>query len=151
MIPYILYALLLISNSKAKTPEINVEKIRATIHQMIENNIIEESLEYIAYRESRNKYDVVSPTMDYGKYQINISNLYNHEINPYLFLKDSLKQEMFARKFMKIHIDIIKNPMYNRFYYLPLTKQILINSWGGIGYAINNQQTYSHIFLPIQN
>ena len=58
---------------------------------------------------------------------------------------------MFARKFMKIHIDIIKNPLYNRFHYLPLTKQVLINSWGGIGYVINNQQAYSYIFLPIQN
>lgn len=122
---------------------INIQKVYT------EDDLIESALKYLAYRESRNTYTAISSTNDWGKYQINASNLYHYNINPYEFLKNKAQQEQFARMFMKIHIDMLKNPRYNKYYYLPITKQLLINSWSGIGTVLNNQLAYKEIFIPV--
>lgn len=118
------------------------------IAQYQEELLISKALEYLACRESGFNYRAISPTSDFGKYQINSSNLYARGINPYQFLEVPYKQEEFARKFMKIHIkDYLKNPQVNIYWQKSINKEVLINSWAGVGTVVNNLYAYSRIIL----
>ncbi len=119
-------------------------KVMESIKQEI---MINKALLFLACRESGFNYNAVSPTNDYGKYQINIANLRNYGIDPKKFLKDSVQQEKFAKEFMKVHFNIIKNPNSNAYWKHPVNYKVLINSWAGIGVVVNNPYSYNHIFL----
>ncbi|NJL81224.1 MAG: hypothetical protein HC917_24965 [Richelia sp. SM2_1_7] len=79
-------------------------------------------------------YKLISPTSDYGKYQINQINFrYGgvcYGITFEEFLNSPMLQEYKARELMKLHIKIIKQ------YNLPITKERLHKSWFGIAYAL---------------
>ncbi len=106
-----------------------------------EEMLIEKVLDSISKRETKAHiypvacYKMISPTKDYGKYQINWIHFSNgglcYGINEGFFLSSPELQENIARKLMAVHIKIIKQ------YRLPITESRLHKSWFGIGYALN--------------
>jgi predicted RNase H-like HicB family nuclease len=142
MIPYILYALLLISNSKAKTPEINTEKIKQTLEIMVEKSMVNSVLDSIANRETRynvigdRAYKLISSTNDYGRWQINGVHFLNGGICQGItyqeFLNSPALQEQKAKELMALHIRILRQ------YGQKITPRKLHLGWFGISVALYN-------------
>lgn len=110
------------------------EKVIAMIQEEL---LITKVLDSIAIRESRNRYDVISPTMDFGKYQLNYLAHFGtygicRGVNPYEFLKNPTLQERKARELMKLHISIMRQ------YGVKITEKKLHLSWFGIAYSLYN-------------
>jgi hypothetical protein len=110
---------------------INYEKVKSQ-----EDKLIDSVLVALYHQESVNAggYKAIgyntNGTIDYGKYQINSTNLYKYGINPDEFLNNPIQQEQFARDFMKLHINILKS--YNK----DITFKRLKLAWAGIAYAL---------------
>lgn len=137
-----MYALLLLSNSKVKMPEISADKVKHTLEIMIEKSMINSVLDSIANRESgfnymgNKSYSLVSPTNDYGKYQLNGIH-WNYGgvcqgITYTTFLNNPELQEIKARELMALHIRILRSKG------IKITTRKLHLSWFGIGVALYN-------------
>lgn len=98
-----------------------------------EDKLIDKVLDSIAIRESRGNYKAVSPTADYGRYQLNQIHFYSgicKGITFQQFLNNPVLQEQKARELMKLHILLIKQKG------LLITETRLHKSWFGIAYAL---------------
>lgn len=128
-----------VKEDKAKNYQVIVEEERVNYPvytYVCEDTLIEQVLVALYHQESitAGGYKAVgyntNGTVDYGKYQINSTNLYKYGINPYEFLNNPSHQEWFARFFMKVHIDFLK--YHNK----PIDFKRLKIAWGGIAYAL---------------
>lgn len=88
------------------------------------------ALDFLAYRESRNQWNVISPTLDYGKYQINHIHLNRWHIDKDNFLNDTTLQKYYAIKLMNEH------KYYAEQWNIPFNTKTQIKSWSGIAYML---------------